>query len=323
MIKLYVVLVAYVVVGCASSSTLPDDGYVNVPGGRAAFRVIGAGNGTPVLFIHGGPGSTSCDFVANVSGIAATRPVIVYDQLGSGYSDRIVNLDEHAQLLRFVDEVEAIREELGLKELHLFGHSWGTAVALEYLLTKKPSGIKSVVFAGPFFSTARWIADANELLKDLPPELQQAVKMAKANGNYESEGFRKANAAYWSRFGTRTPEEQLDLTACTKQPMGDSGLYKYMWGPSEFVSTGTLKDYDRIKQLSRLTLPVLLIAGEFDESRPETIEVYRQMISGAQAQVLPEAGHSMYLDQRELFNQALVAFFADVESGRRRIEKND
>ena len=71
-------------VACGTTPPLPDDGFVDVPGGRVSFRVIGKGDGIPVLMIHGGPGSTSCNYVSTLSGVAGLRPVVMYDQLGSG-----------------------------------------------------------------------------------------------------------------------------------------------------------------------------------------------------------------------------------------------
>jgi len=312
--KILVLVVVAVVTAACSRDPLPDDGFINVPGGRIAFRVVGSGDSTPILWIHGGPGGTSCGAVANVDGIAAGRPVIFYDQLGSGYSDRIQDIEQFARLPRFVEEIVAIRSELGLDELHLVGHSWGNAVALEYLLTAKPSGIKSAVFVSPFFGTKRWIADANLLLSELPVEAQKAVAAAVQSGDYESDEFKAVNDLFLSKFGTRTPVAQLSLGPCDKNPSGDSGLYRYMWGPSEFVSTGTLKDYDRIGRLSELNLPVMFVTGQYDEARPETVEYYHGLINGSKFEVIPDAGHGVYLDQTELFNNSLVDFFGEVES---------
>ena len=313
---LLLIFIAVITVACSGGPPLPDDGFVDVPGGRVAFRVVGSGPSTPVLFIHGGPGSSSCDFVANVSGIAADRPVILYDQLGSGYSDRITDLEQFARLPRFVEEIDAIRTELGLNEVHLVGHSWGTAVALEYLLTAKPRGIKSVVFASPFFGTERWIDDANELLAELPAEVQEAVRLAVESGDFGSSDFEAANDVYWGQYGVRTPREQLNLGPCKMQPGGDSGLYRYMWGPSEFVSNGTLKEYDRIGQLPELNLPVLFLAGQHDEARTETVAYFQGLVAGSKFEILPEAGHVIFLDQTELFNRLLADFFNEVESRR-------
>jgi proline iminopeptidase len=48
-------------------------------------------------------------------------------------------------------------------------------------------------------------------------------------------------------------------------------IYGLMWGTSDFVGNGTLKDFDRTADLASLTMPVLFHAGEFDETRPETV----------------------------------------------------
>ncbi len=308
------ILVAAVAAACSTPPLLPDDGFVDVPGGRVAFRVIGSGSSTPVLFIHGGPGGSSCSFVDNVGGIAADRPVILYDQLGSGHSDRIRDLKQLARLPRFVDEIDAIRSELNLQEVHLVGHSWGTAVALEYLLTAEPTGIKSAVFVSPIFGTDRWIADANKLVAELPAEAQKAVRLAVESGDFDSSEFEAANDLFWSNFGIRTPDEHLNLEACEKEPGGDSGLYRYMWGPSEFISNGTLKDYDQIGRLEELELPVLFVTGQYDEARPETVRFFHELVQSSEFKVLPDAGHVVFLDQTDMFNNALADFFEEVES---------
>lgn len=95
---LLLLVAAGLLICCGQSARLPDDGFVDVPGCRVAFRVMGEGSGVPVLVIHGGPGSSSCIYPSTLTGIAAERPVIIYDQLGSGYSDRIADLERHGVL---------------------------------------------------------------------------------------------------------------------------------------------------------------------------------------------------------------------------------
>jgi proline iminopeptidase len=125
------------IAGCSTAPPLPEDGFVQVPGGRVAFRVIGTGAGIPVLPIHGGPGGTGCEFADTFGTVAASRPVVMYDQLGPGNSDLMINLPRDAVVSRLVAEVAAVRARLGLAEVHLVGHSWGATVALEYLLTNE------------------------------------------------------------------------------------------------------------------------------------------------------------------------------------------
>ncbi len=308
--------VALLVTACAvstGSDDLPDDGFVDVPGGRVAFRVMGDGDATPLLVIHGGPGSSSCIYPSTLRGIAEERPVIMYDQLGTGHSDRITDLEQHAVLSRFVDEVTAIRTQLGLDEVHLLGHSWGGTVALEYLLTAAPTGVRSVSFVGPLIGTERWLQDAIELVEQLPDESQQAIDAAVAAGDFSSPEFDRANDVFLGEFGIRTPGAYERISECAARPPGDSGLYEYMWGPSEFLSTGTLRDYDRIDRLPELDLPVLFLAGEFDEAKPATMREFQALVPGSVVRVVPDAGHVSNVDQPEAFNAAIREFLGQVE----------
>lgn len=297
---------------CAARQPLPDDGFVDVPGGRVAFRVIGGGNGVPVLMIHGGPGATGCSYVSTVDGIASSRAVVVYDQLGSGNSDRMRDLAREATLPRFVMEVEAIRQQLGLKEVHLVGHSWGATVALEYLLTANPTGVRSVTFVGPLISTPRWIEDANALVEQLPRAAQDAIHAAMSSGKYDTPEFQAANEIFEENFGARTPRKSFP--ACESVPVRfNAQLYEYMWGPSEFVATGTLRDYDRLERLNELKLPTLFVVGQYDEVRVETAREFQAQVAGSIVRVVPDAGHSIQRDQTQAFNEVIAEFIADTE----------
>ena len=237
----------------------------------------------------------------------------MYDQLGSGYSDRITDLETLAVVPRFVEEVTAIRNELGLEELHILGGSWGAAVAVEYLLTAAPTGVLSVTLAGPYIGTERWLQDANDLVAQLSEESQSAIRSAVSSGDFSSVEFETANEEFRSRFFARRPGWREGLVACSLKPPGDSGLYEYMWGPSEFISTGTLRDYDRTDRLHELSLPVLFIVGEYDEARPETVRELQKLVSGSQVTVIPDAGHFSMWDQTEAFNASVREFLAGVE----------
>ena len=301
-------------VGCAHTNMLPDDGFVDVAGGRVAFRTMGDRGGIPVLMIHGGPGSRSCSYPATLRGVAASRPVVMYDQLDSGHSDRMADLPRDAVLSRFVSEVVAIRTELGLRELHLVGHSWGAAVALEYLLTADMTGVRSVTFMGPLIGTDRWLQDADGLVAQLPQEAQTAIRIAKETGDFTTTEFQAANTAFEAQFLSRGPLNSRSLPECLASPGGSDRLYEYMWGPSEFVSTGTLRDYNRIDRLAEVKIPTMFLVGEYDEARPETMLEFQALVAGSVVKVIPNAGHMMNVDQPQAFNEALDEFLSGVET---------
>lgn len=72
---------------CRTSRLQPRGGYVKVEGGRIWYRIVGSGASPPLVLVHGGPGFNS-DYLDTLAALADERPVIFYDQLGGGKSDR-------------------------------------------------------------------------------------------------------------------------------------------------------------------------------------------------------------------------------------------
>ncbi|HOY53847.1 MAG TPA: alpha/beta fold hydrolase, partial [Opitutaceae bacterium] len=108
------------------------EGHIDGPGGRLWYAIHGDGRaGVPLLVVHGGPGFLSVPDV--VAELADERPVIFYDQLGCGRSERPADKSRFT-LAHYVAELAAVRTALGLQNVHLLGQSWGCMLAAEYLL---------------------------------------------------------------------------------------------------------------------------------------------------------------------------------------------
>ena len=175
----------------------PHEGYIHVTGGRVWYRIVGGGNKIPVLLLHGGPGGTSY-YLNPLQELGRDRPVIFFDQLGCGRSDRITDT-ALMTIENYVDEVEQVRKALGLKEYFLYGHSWGTTLGLDYYF-KYPKGIKAIIFSSPCFSTDLWIKDADTLIKTLPDSIQQIIRINEQNKTYISPDYKRATAIYYDNF---------------------------------------------------------------------------------------------------------------------------
>jgi proline iminopeptidase len=293
----------------AAGSLSPREGMLAVPGGRVWYRIAGTGPGTPLLVIHGGPGGTSCR-LQEYRRLGGERPVIWYDQLGTGRSDRPSDTTLWT-LPRAVEEVDAIRRALGLREVHLLGQSWGSAVATEYVLTRGANnGVRSLVLTGPFLSTPRWIEDARVLVAQLPDTVRRVIARADSSSRYDTPEYTAAMDSFAVRFGSRRRDVVYPECASVR---GNRDIYRYMWGPSEFRATGTLRDYDRSARLGELRLPVLLVGGEFDEARPETVREWQRRIPGARVAIIPGAAHSMVVDDPVATTGAVGAFLREVE----------
>jgi proline iminopeptidase len=294
------------VASCAKPAPPPIEGYVHVPGGRIYYARMGNGPGTPLIVIHGGPGGASYAYKP-FGALGDDRPVIRYDQLGAGKSDHPTDTTLFT-VDRAVKELDALRDSLGLREVHLLGQSWGGTLLNAYM-GSHPKGVKSVIFLSPLISTAQWEHDADSLIKTLPDSIQRAIEVNETNHTTDSPAYQAATLAYYQRYVFRKP-----LRIPGADTSGNGGLvYQYMWGPSEFTSTGTLKTYDGTEWLKAITVPALFMAGEFDEATPASTEKFSQLVPGAQFKVVPGAGHLTQNDNPEFLLDAVRTFLRSVD----------
>ena len=287
----------------------PGQGFIDAPGGPVWYRVTGEGDGIPLLTLHGGPGGTSCGY-ALLEVLGSERPVVRYDQLGTGRSGRPDDLSLWT-VERYVEELHVLRQELGLEQMHLLGHSWGGSLAAAYVIEKGTDGIASVVLSSPLLSTPLWIADANYLRGQLPEDVQQTLTEHEAAGTIDSEEYAEASAVFYERH--MSAGEPIPRPAnCDGSPWSQL-IYRYMWGPSEFYADGTLTNFDVTDRLHEIDVPVLFMTGEFDEARPETVKRFQEMVPGSKLYIVKDAGHSSYGKKPEEYRRVLEEFLDSVD----------
>jgi proline iminopeptidase len=309
----FISLLFLLVISCRGQTIPEGEGYVQVDGGKIWYKVVGKGKGVPLLIIHGGPGGRSCGSIEGYSLLSDDRPIIFYDQLGSGKSDRPTDTSLW-KLPRFANEVEKLREALNLKELHILGSSWGASILIEYLATKKPKGISSAIFAGPLISTPIWMRDAKILLSKLSKNVQDTVEKYEMKKNYLAPSYLAATDSFYAHYMSVMPKQKSVLPSpCDGVPGSNMEIYNYMWGPTEFTATGTLKNFDRAKDLGKVKEPVLFIVGRYDEARPETMCEFQKLTKGSKVVIIENAGHAKIKDQPVEFTNALRKFLSSVE----------
>lgn len=287
----------------------PGQGFISVPGGPVWYKVTGTGDGLPLLVLHGGPGGTSCGY-SLLDKLGDQRPIIRYDQLGSGRSGRP---DDVALWTteRFVEELHVLRQALGLERFHLLGHSWGGALAAAYVIEKGTDGIASVILSSPLLSTPQWIEDANYLRSLMPADIQATLTKHEEAGTIDSDEYQAASAEFYARH-VSYGEAQEQRTGCDGAP-NNSFIYNFMWGPTEFRATGNLVDFDVSDRLQEIDVPVLFMTGEFDEARPTTVAGFQQKIPGAQMIIIKDVAHASLSRAPETYRQALEKFLDWVE----------
>ena len=309
----YLTIILFLIISVSCQKAVEREGYVDVEGGKIWYTIIGEGHGIPLLVLHGGPGSRSCAMIPGLSLLGSERPIIFYDQLGSGNSDRPTDT-----LLwkkeRFVDEINHLRHQLNLKELHILGHSCGSAFLIEYMITKKPKGVKSVIFSSPLLSTSDWTKDAKILLSQMPIPIQDTISKYENLKNYLAPEYLAAVDSYYTQHLSRKSYLYIANVECDNVPGFNEQIYNYMWGPTEFTATGTLIDFDRTADLDKIEEPILFVTGEYDEARPETMYKYQKLSKNATVEIIGNAAHMTMIDQPENLEKVISRFLRKVEN---------
>ncbi len=287
------------------------EGFVPVPGGNVWYRIAGSDSaGTPLLVLHGGPGASS-DYLESLEALADERPIVFYDQLGGGNSDRPGDPSLWT-VNRSVAEIEAVCKALGLSEVHILGQSWGTALAVEYTLSAGRDRTRSLILSAPCLSAARWAADQQRHTADLPEDVRAAIREGEVSGNFSSPDYQEAMMVFYNRHVCRM-EPWPDCLNRTFEKLGVP-VYEQMWGPSEFTVTGTLREYDCTPRLGGITVPVLFTCGEYDEASPATTAFYASLVPGAEVVVFPDASHEHHLEKTEEYLKTVREFLRQADA---------
>jgi len=294
---------------CQTEKSLsPGEGFVHLKDGKVWYRIVGEGDKTPLLLLHGGPGATSY-YLNPMAAISQDRPVIFWDQLGCGRSDTNIS-KELMTVESFVEQLEEFRGALGLKEFYLYGHSWGTMLGLDYYL-KYPDAVKALIMASPALSVKRWTEDANVLISKLPDSIQTIIAEHTEMGSFHATDYQHAVGIYYQAYLARKMPWSADLDSAFSNI--NQELYEYMWGPSEFTATGNLKNYERIDRLNEIKVPTLFTTGEFDEAIPATVQDFQSLVPDSQLKVITNAAHITMHDNPEENNAVISEFLNGLE----------
>ena len=285
------------------------EGRIPVNGGEVWYRVVGSGDAIPLLTLHGGPGAGH-DYLESLEALADERPVIFYDQLGCGLSDKP---DDPSiwRIERFAREVDEVRAALGLDRVHLLGQSWGGWLSIEYMLSQ-PSGIVSLTLASTSSSTSQFVREANKLIDELPSEMRDAIREGDRKGDYESPEYIRAMDEFYHRHVCRL-DPWPDAMQRTGANLEGNQVYLTMNGPNEFTVIGNLKEWDRTERLSEIQVPTLITVGRYDEITPVCAETMHARISGSEIRVFEQSGHCAHLEEAETYMPVLRDFLHRAE----------
>jgi L-proline amide hydrolase len=290
------------------------EGTIPFSGGETWYRVIGDGEkpgALPVLLLHGGPGGAH-DYLESMGELARTgRRAIFYDQLGCGRSPYPSDPSKWTVEL-FVEEVDAVRDALGLDRLHLLGQSWGGMLGMEYALTQ-PAGLESLIICDSPSSMQLWVKEATRLRALLPPEVNETLTRHEQAGTTDSEEYEAACEVFYDRHVCRVrPYPDYVQRSFDQMP---NEVYMTMNGPSEFHCIGTLRTWDVTPRLGEIEVPTLVISGQHDEATPLIARTVHQAIPGSEWVLFEQSSHMPHVEEPERFLQVVGDWLARHDPG--------
>jgi L-proline amide hydrolase len=288
------------------------EGYVESGGYRTWYRVVGqsADGRDPLLCLHGGPGSTHNYFAPLEQLADEGRAVVLYDQVGCGRSDRPESIEWSIEV--FVDELAALRDQLGLVRVHLLGTSWGGMLALEHALGGY-GGLTSLVLSSTLASIDEWVAEALRLRATLPAEVVETLDHHEQARSYDDPEYRAALAVFDDHYVHRGAKGCHELERMHAERGMES--YRAMVGPNEWTVTGALRGWDVRPRLDEVTVPALVVRGAYDMCTEPIAGTLLAGLPDAREAVFAESSHMPVLEESDRYLEVVGAFLREHDPG--------
>jgi proline iminopeptidase len=259
-----------------------------------------------VLALHGGPGFTHNYLEALESFLPdAGIELIYYDQLGCGNSD-IPDDTSLWTLERYLQEVEEVRAALGLEDFVLYGQSWGGMLSIEYALHFQEH-LRGLVISNMTAGMQAYLRRINDIKLKLPAETLARVNELEAAEDFDNPDYERIMM-----------ENLYPEAICRIQPWPESvtrafrlanlKIYNHMQGKSEFVVTGTFKDWERWDRLHEITVRTLTLGAQYDSMDPADLVKMAEMMPNAVSAICPNGSHLAMWDDQAIYFEHLLGF---------------
>ena len=281
------------------------EGYMPFEGFETYYRIVGEGSEgkAPLVLLHGGPGSTHNYFEVLDKIAESGRQVIMYDQIGCGNSF----VEGHPELFNadtWIKELIALRDHLGLDEIHLLGQSWGGMQAIWYALEYKPKGIKSYILSSTLSSAKLWEKEQKRRISYMSEADQKALLEAEKTGDYSSKEYNEALDRFMKMYCAGEVTE--NDPECLRRPKkSGSEAYVVGWGHNEFSPSGTLAGYEFTDRLHEIKEPCLITSGAIDLSSPYIAKTMYDRIPNSKWELFEYSRHMPFVEENEKYMEVL------------------
>lgn len=292
-----------------------QEGFVDSHG--ALIYYMSVGQGTPLMIIHGGPGASHEYFFPYLLPLMRTNRLIFIDERGSGKSSKLEDPHQYT-VANMVEDIETVRQALGLGKISLLGHSFGGPLVQAYAF-KYQQHLSHLILASTFASTKELNAALSKMKSEMPAKDRERLEALEAaglygkgevweHGRYPEEYAKLAwGVGYFPYIYQKHPDPNYDPVSGNTTTAWD--VYREMWGShGEFIVDGNLTEVEYVDKLHQIKVPTLIIVGDHDESDPKMSEEMHTKITGSKLVILPESGHMTFIDQPGKFLSAISGF---------------
>ena len=270
-----------------------------------------------LLALHGGPGGNHEyweDAAEQLKKQGLNVQVTMYDQLGSLYSDQPDYSDpeiakKYLTYEYFLDEVDEVREKLGLDNFYLIGQSWGGLLVQEYAV-KYGQHLKGAIISSMVDEIDDYVKHVNALReKTLSKEAVDFMKDCEAKNDYSNPKYQEYVQVMYENYIVRKQPSKLYHL----KDLGGDAVYNAFQGDNEFVITGKLKDWHFRNQLKNIKVPTLITFGEHESMPIATGKKMAELIPNAKFVTTPNGGHHHMVDNPDVYYKHLADFIRDCE----------
>lgn len=261
-----------------------------------------AGDGAPLVCLPGGPGRAA-EYLGDLGGLDKTRRLVLLDPRGVGSSDDAAD-PETLRVDRLVEDVEALREHLGLKQVDLLAHSAGAVLATLYAATY-PQRLSHLALITPGLAAVDVYGteqDAEAILERRVgepwyPAAYSALERI-MTGDLSLEAFRASRPLFYSRW-TVAAQAHATLGTAERHVTARQGYFAGVTIDALAVKTA----------LAQLSAPVLLYAGDQDAMvTPAMVQQAAALFHDARVVVQAGVGHFPWVDDPAPFAAAVESF---------------
>ncbi|MCF2152086.1 alpha/beta hydrolase [Desmonostoc muscorum LEGE 12446] len=252
----------------------------------------------PVAFlIHGGPGADHTSFKPTFSTLSQKLQLVYFDHRGQGRSAR--GSKETYTLDNNVEDMEALRQHLGLEKIVVIGSSYGGMVALTYAV-RYPQNVSHLIVIATAAHSG-FLERAKEILASKGTEEQKVSVQRLWDGNFENEEqlrqyFQVLGPMYSLRY------DPIKSGIAWSRNILSIDAINVAFG-------GFLRTYNILDQLHKITAPTLVIAGRYDWiCAPEFSEEIAQAIPNADLRIFENSSHLIRADEPEALLDAIAGF---------------